>query len=82
MPHIIEHSDSYAFFVCSFFFSHRISLMGFRTLLYLKATHHYSSNEANDQVYQIVSPNYNCSLVRKAALIGVRGPQDRLFVTH
>lgn len=46
---IIEDSDSYAF--CFFFL---LENLGFGTLLYLKPANHYSSNETNDQMYQIM----------------------------
>lgn len=52
MHQVIEDSDSYAFW--AFFFL--LENLGFGTLLYLKPTNHYSSNETNDQMYQIMCP--------------------------
>lgn len=49
---IIEDSDSYAFWFVFFFFL--LENLGFGTLLYLKPANHYSSNETNDQMYQIM----------------------------
>lgn len=54
MHQIIEDSDSYAFWVLFYFFFFLLENLGFGTLLYLKPTNHYSSNETNDQMYQIM----------------------------
>ena len=54
MHQIIEDSDSYAFWVLFYFIFFLLENLGFGTLLYLKPTNHYSSNETNDQMYQIM----------------------------
>lgn len=74
----IEDSESDAFFA---FFSpaHSILLMGFRVLLYLQATKHSSSNEANTKYTELNSPQTTifCLSRRTAAFLGVHRPHNR-----